>query len=239
MAFTIRLLLLAALLGLGSAPARAGTVVVDYDLAGTTLDVTNPIALTVPSDQISGSMQLAFASDDLGNILLDGASSVSLLAFDVALNLNLLGGLITGPVSLSLLAAVDGGSLASDGTVSFAGAPDAQIDTQGTVSCNGSAFVCGFAGLAAGANPISALVVTPFADLLLGSVSPFDPALANPLAATLPVSTPVVGVLNLVGSETGRTLLVAPVPEPGTFLLLSLGLLGLGLYGRPRGAVRA
>lgn len=231
MAFTLRLLLVATLLGVGASAAHAGTVTVAYDLGASTLDVTDPLALTVPSDQITGSMQIAYAADDAGNILLDAASSVSLLAFDVALDLDLLSGMITGPVDIGLLAPIAGGTLSSAGVISFAGAPDASIDTSGTVYCNSSAFVCGIAGLDAGANPIAELLVQPFADLVFAA--PFDPAAPHQIGAAIGVTTPVVGTLQLSAVETGRTLTVS-VPEPGPMVLLLAGLAGLVAYGRPR-----
>jgi hypothetical protein len=230
MALALRALLVTALLGFAGS-VHAATVTVLYDLGASTLEVTDPLALTVPSDQITGTMEIAYAADDAGNILLDGASSVELRSFDVALSLDLLSGLVTGPVSIALLGPVAGGSLSSGGVVSFAGAPDASIDTVGTVSCNSSAFVCSIAGLDPGANPIAETIVQPFSDLLFAA--PFDPAALHVLGASIGVTTPVVGTLELAATETGRTF-TASVPEPGTFLLLCAGLVGLGAYGRPR-----
>jgi len=129
---------------------------------------------------------------------------------------------------------VAGGSLASDGTVSFAAAPDAQIHTFGTRNCGASAFLCGFAGLSAGDNLIDELLVAPFPDLLLSNVLPFDPALLHQIAGTMDVTVPVTGTFDLVGAELGRLFQPSAVPEPGPTLLLALGLAGLVLFGAPR-----
>lgn len=215
-----------------AAPAGAASIQIDYDLSGTTFDVTDPIALAIPADQISGSLSLEFATDAFGAILLGPSSSVTLLSFDVVMDLalNVMGFVdITTPtpVATSLAAPVAGGTVAADGTISFAGTPDATLDVAGVVECQAPFNLCSVAGLSTGQNPIADTIVQTFPDLLSTLTVP------DSLTGTFAVTTPVTGDFNLVATEVGSTF-IASVPEPSPALLATAALTGLAFAGRRR-----
>jgi hypothetical protein len=210
-------------LGLSGAAARAGEVTIQFDFSGSTLTMLGGI-LSIPP---GGSITAATGS---ATFLANGPTQISggparLEGLDVAatINQNVLGqALVTGDILAQQLATPAYGQLSAGlGNAYFT---NILLDVDVDANCVGAG--CPFIGTF----PLNILGTFTTANLnaVLGNLETLS---AATLMATLPVSlSGFSGVLTLVGSEVSRSF--NPVPEPGTFSALALGLVALALVAR-------
>ena len=150
-----------------------------------------------------------------GQVILGGVNVAGTVAKNVFGSADVSGPYLasqTAPLAGTLAAGMDGADFVDDLSLFV----DAQLD------CTGSG--CSAIGFPVSVSGVSLLAVTflPITDLgVVGGAS---------INATVPIELDgVLGELNLVGVEVSRTF----IPEPGTFLLVSVGL-GLMAAGRRR-----
>jgi len=202
--------------------ASAATVTVTYDLNNSVLNIATPLPIPNAAD-ITGTAVVTFTSDNSGNII-DGPGSLDSVVVNVNLGVGGLAGVgLSGTVVTSLAApaatSLTGNALA-DASPTF--------NLTGTILCN-TAATCGLLGL-----PGSTTLNTSAVLALTG-------ATVNPLAAPSHLtasqalslslgSLNTTGTVLLDGVETGRVF----VPEPGTVMLVGMGLVGLAALGRKR-----
>ncbi len=240
MARSLRVLLVAGLLFAGS--QASATAVVDYDLSASSLSITAPLAIAVPSSQIDASSAMTMSFAESGGIILTGGSSaVSLDVFSLMLNLNIspLGLMnITGTVTTTLMGPVAGATLDAAGNVSFAASPLASFQTTGSVTCVDLVpGFCGVVGMTSGvALPINVLQAISMPDMSIvpGTINAPPQLLSGSLPFNLPLATPVSGQFNLSATETSRALVPASVPEVRVLWMVATGIAGLITYGSQR-----
>jgi len=211
--------LIALLLLLGSAPAaRAGQITIDFDLSGSSISILGG-AIVVPPDgsittagtklevQGSSSANAAAGSALLKSLTLSGTVSGTVLTAAT----------LTGGVSASQVGSV-AGALNPALTLAAFGGPGV-LSVNALINCT-PAGICG----ALGAFPISITgpqTFSPFGSFQVGSINNVGNAtLSGQVSLTLGGLTMV---FNLVGAEISRTY----VPEPSTFSLLGIALIGV------------
>ena len=216
--------LLAALwLGLSGASARAGEVTIGFDFTGSTISLLGGILTIPPGGTITAaSGNATFLATGLTQI---SAGPARLEALDVAATIdqNVLGqAYVTGNILAQQLAGPTWGQLSAGlGNAVFSNIL-LNVDVDAACTGIGCPFIGTFPINIAGNFTVSNL------NAALGN-------LATLSAATLMANVPITlsgfsGVLNLVGSEVSRSF--SPVPEPGTFGALSLGLVALAFVAR-------
>ena len=213
---------------LAAAPANAGTISVDFDLSGSSISILGGI-VTIPPN---GSITTASAS-----VAVPGSSIVNPQAGAAALSDLTIDGTISGTVAalVTLSGSIAGTQVGVANGSLTGGLANVVI---GTLSLNLSAFVacippatCALVGTF----PISIMstqVITGVGTIGVGNLATSGAATLNAvLSITIDGNSAVV---NLVGTEVSRTF---AVPEPDTFGLVGLGLLGLAGVGwrRTRG----
>ena len=138
--------------------------------------------------------------------------------------LSILGGVITIPPGGTITAASGNATFLATGPTQISAGPARleALDVDAACTGVGCPFIGTFPINIAGNFTVSNL------NAVVGNLATLS---AATLMATLPISlSGFSGVLNLVGSEVSRSF--SPVPEPGTFGALSLGLVALALVAR-------
>lgn len=206
--------------------ARAATVLVTYDLSRSSLSITSPVTVSIPPQgTLAGSVQVAFMSNDIGDIL-DGPASLEAVDLQAVLAIStvLFGNPLTiaGPADVSLLAPVPG--VLSGAQLDF-GSATGMFSGSGTLTCGGA--LCSVAGFTSGVpKPFSGTTNVPIPSLTLGSIS----GNFNNFSIG---GFPLAVKFTLDGDEIAREI-IPTIPEPGTLLLLTPGLVALSIFGRRR-----
>lgn len=214
------------LLALLSAPsARAGSIVIDFDLTGSSLSMFGGI-LNIPPD---GMITSATARITVQGSSLTAASAGSAAIANLTLVATLAGTVgsgatLTGSFAGSQVGGGAGTLTAGLGNVIFG---SLSMNLNGIVNCIGG--LCG----ALGTFPISATnslaALTALAPFNIGGLATLGAGTFNGVVTLALAGNNVV--VNLVGQEVSRTFL----PEPGSGVLIGLGLAGmLVLRVRPR-----
>lgn len=208
-------------LGAISAPARAGSVRIDFDFSGSSLSVLGGLINVPPDGNINAATgQIAVQSAGVSSLAAPGAAALRSFNLNATVNANTLGLVITGPASAALLSPVPGALTAGLGNL---------ILNPGNLSLN--AFVnCSGTGCATLGFPLSVTGPQPvnFATLPINNINSIGNAtIAGLFSMTIGGFT---AVLSLVGTEVSRTY----IPEPGSFGLVALGLVGLASAGAAR-----
>jgi len=203
--------------------AQAGTVTVTYDLNNSVLNILTPLSIPNAAD-ITGTAVLTFTANDVTQQIIDGPVSLD----SVVVNVNLgVGGLaatgLSGIVTTTLIppasSTLTGNTLAD--------AP-ATFSLTGTINCT-PGTTCALLGLP----PSTVLNTTSSLALTNGEVNPTTAPshLTGEQALNLSLGAlNTTGTVLLDGIETGRVF----VPEPGTVMLVGMGLVGLAALGRKR-----
>ena len=218
----------AVVLLLAAPSARAGTITIDFDLTGSGVVLLGGI-LNIPPD---GSITAASARVTVqGSNLTNASAGAAQLS-----NLTLMA-TINGTVgSAVVLTGGFSGTQIGGGAGSLSGGLANLIVATLTLNLNG--LVNCFGGLcpALGTFPVSAVnsvtVLTGIGSMGIGGLGTLSAATLNGvLSLTIGGATAVV---SLVGQEVNRTF----IPEPNTFALVGLGMLGLAGLGWRRNRSR-
>jgi hypothetical protein len=213
---------------LAAPSARAGTITIDFDLTGSSIALLGGILNIPPDGSITAaSAQVTVQGSDLTNASA-GAAHLGNLMLTATIN-GTVGSavLLTGGFSANQ---VGGGAGALSSGLANLNVAALTLNVNGLVNC--------FGGLcpALGTFPISAVnslsVLTGIGSMGIGGLGTLSAATLNGiLSLTIGGNT---AVLSLVGQEVNRTY----IPEPNTFALVGLGVLGLAGLGwrrtRPR-----
>jgi hypothetical protein len=219
----------AVVLLLAAPPALAGTITIDFDLTGSGVALLGGI-LNIPPD---GSITAASAQ-----VTVQGSSATNPTAGAAQLGNLVVVATVDGTVGSAVLltggfsaAQIGGGAGSLSGGLANLNLATLTLNVNGLVNC--------FGGLctALGTFPISVVnsvsVLTGFGSMGIGGLGTLGAATLN---GVLPLT---IGgntmALSLVGQEVNRTFVI---PEPNTFALVGLGMLGLAGLGwrrtRPR-----
>jgi len=212
---------------LASPSARAGSIGIDFDLSNSVISILGGI-LTIPPD---GSIASATATVTIQGSSLSnptpGAAALSDLTLQASVD-GTVGGVVTltGDIAATQVGSAPGSLTAGLGNLMIS---SLSLNLSALINCTGG--LCP----AVGTFPISVMTITPISgvgNLGVGGFGTIGNATLNAiLAITLSGNS---AVINLVGQEISRTF-TPSVPEPGTFGMLALGLLGLaGLGWRSR-----
>ena len=210
-------------LGLAAAPARAGEVTIAFDFSASTITMLGGILTIPPGGTITAaSGDATFLASGLTQI---AAGPARLEGLDVAATIdqNVLGQAhVTGNLLAQQLAGPTWGALSAGlGNAVFSNIL-LNVDVDAACVGIGCPFIGTFPINIAGNFTVSNV------NAALGNLNTLS-------AATMMANVPITlsgfsGVLNLVGSEVSRSF--SPVPEPGTFGALSLGLVALAFAAR-------
>lgn len=209
--------------------AQAGTITIDFDLSNSVVSILGGI-VTIPPD---GNINSATA-----RVTIQGANLGSPQAGPAALSNVSMAATVNGTIGSAVtLTGPFSGQQVGTATGSLTGGLNNLV--VGTLTLNVNGLINCFGGLCGvlGTFPISAVnslsVITGIVPLGVGGLGSIGAATLNGiLSLTLSGNT---AVINLVGQEVGRTF----VPEPNTFGLVGLGLLGLAGVGWRRTRSRA
>jgi hypothetical protein len=207
-----------------ASPAQSGTITVDFDLSNSIISILGGI-LTIPPD---GSITASTASVTIqGNSIttpVPGPASMSNLSLQATIN-GTVGAIAT------LTGNVTGTQVGAAAGVLTGGLANLAINT---LTLNLSALInCAPAGPCAilGTFPISVMSLTPIpgvGNLGVGGLGTFGNGTLNAiLSITIGGNS---ALITLVGQEVSRTF-TPSVPEPGTFGMFGLGMLGLAAIG--------
>jgi hypothetical protein len=218
----------AAILLLAAPPALAGTITIDFDLTGSGVALLGGI-LNIPPD---GSITAASAQ-----VTVQGSSAANPTAGAAQLGNLVVVATVNGTVGSAVLltggfsaAQIGGGAGSLSGGLANLNLATLTLNVNGLVNCIGG--LC----TALGTFPVSAVssasVLTGLGSIGLGNLGTLSAASLNGvLSFTIGGAT---AVLSLVGQEVNRTY----IPEPNTFALVGLGIVGLAGLGwrrtRPR-----
>ena len=197
--------------------AQAGTLTVEFDLTGSTIDILGGGIVIPPDGSINaGSLELVVQAADIQSPEA-GPASLDSLTLGVDIDADLLGNAITGSVLASQVGAAAGALLPGLSIVSFPGS--LVLDITGWIGCSGPncASIGSFPILLTG--PQTLPVLGSFA--VGGLATPGAGAFTTTLGFTLGGFSAEIAV---VGAELSRSY----VPEPGVAALLGMGLLGIG-----------
>ena len=213
---------------LGAPSALAGTITIDFDLTNSSVALLGGILNIPPDGSITAaSVQVTVQGSNLTNASA-GAAQLSNLMLMATIN-GTVGGAATLTGGLSGTQLGGGAGNLSGGLANLAMAT-LTLNLNGLVNC--------FGGLcpALGTFPVSAVnsvsVLTGIGNMGIGGLGTLGAATLNGLLSlTIGGATAAV---SLVGQEVNRTY----IPEPNTFALVGLGMLGLAGLGwrrtRPR-----
>jgi len=204
--------------------ARAGTIQIEFDLSASVVSILGGI-LTIPPD---GSIPASSATVTIqgSSIANPQAGAAALSNLDLAATVNgTVGGVVTltGGFTGTQVGVANGaltGGLANlvIGTLT--------LDLTGLINCT-PAGTCALLGTF----PITIMSITPITgvgSIGVGGLGTFGNGTLNAiLSVTIGGNS---AVINLVGQEVGRTF-TPTVPEPTTFALFGLGMLGLAGMG--------
>jgi len=218
----------AVVLLLAAPSARAGTITIDFDLTGSGVALLGGI-LNIPPD---GSITAASAQ-----VTVQGSSATNAAAGAAQLGNLMLVATVNGTVGSAVAltggfsaAQIGGGAGSLSGGLGHLNMATLTLNLNGLVNCIGG--LCS----ALGTFPVSAVnspsVLTGFGSIGIGNLGTLSAAtLSGVLSFTIGGAS---AVLSLVGQEVNRTY----IPEPNTFALVGLGMLGLAGLGwrrtRPR-----
>jgi hypothetical protein len=218
----------AVVLLLAAPPARAGTITIDFDLTGSSVALLGGILNIPPDGSITAaSAQVTVQGSNLTNASA-GAAQLGNLMLMATINGTVGSAVVlTGSFSATQLG---GGAGSLSGGLANLNVATLTLNLNGLINC--------FGGLcpALGTFPISAVnsvsVLTGFGSMGIGGLATLSAATLNGvLPLTIGGNT---AALTLVGQEVNRTF----IPEPNTFALVGLGMLGLTALGwgrtRPR-----
>ena len=205
--------------------AQGGTLTVEFDLTGSTIDILGGGVVIPPEGSITtGSVQLIVQASDIQSPML-GLGSFDSLTFDVDVDGDILGNAITGSVAARQTGSAAGSLTKLPGgpwILSTGGSPVLEIDA--SIDCTGPNCA------SIGSFPIS--VADVYASLIWENV--WVTGLATPGAAAFATAVPFSlagfeGEIAVVGVEVDRSY----IPEPTVAALLGMGLLAFGgLCGR-------
>ncbi len=206
---------LALSLFVAASPATAASVLIDFDFASqSSISLLGGIITTPPDGSIdSASGRLSLEASSLTTFISGGQAVLDQITFSGAIAKNV-GGVadISGPIDGTQVGTLNGTLTGGQTSLSFPGT--IAINLNANFACAGSGCASlgfpvvdsGLFNLTAGILPISGI----------GTIGNAQ------ITADIPIALGgVLGVLHLVGIETGRSF----VPEPTTALLLGLGLL--------------
>lgn len=207
---------------LAAPPSQAAEILIDYDLTGTTVEFFGGI-LTIPSagSITSGSVRVTVQGSALTNASA-GLARVRNLTLAGTVD-GTVGGavLITGNFSGNQVGFATG---SLSGGLGILNAGSINLNLNGLLSCFGG--LCG----ALGTFPASALSSSTILAGVFG-IGGFNTVGAATLTAVFTIDIGGnTAVVNLVGQEVSRSL----TPEPNSFLLVGLGMLGLAGIGAQR-----
>lgn len=213
--------LIALLLLLGSAPiARAGQITIDFDLSGSSISILGGAIVVPPDGSItSAGTKLQVEGSSNANASAGPARLESLTLAGTISPTTLLGGAVTvsGGVNASQIGSAAGVLNPALTLAAFGGTGVLSINA--LINCTPPGSSCSFLGL-----PISVSgpqTFSPFGSFQVGSINNVGNAtLAGQLSLTL---SGLTAVFNLAGTEISRTY----VPEPSTFSLLGVALIGV------------
>lgn len=210
-------------LGLVGTNARAGEVTIQFDFTGSTLSMLGGILTIPPGGTITAATGSATFLANAPTLISAGPARLEALDVAATINQNVLGqALVTGDILAQQLGVPAYGQLSAG----LANAAFSNILLNVDVDANcvgvGCPFIATFPLNIAGNFTVANL------NAVVGNLATLS---AATLMAVVPVSlSGFSGVLTLVGSEVSRSF--NPVPEPGTFGALSLGLVALALIAR-------
>jgi hypothetical protein len=210
-------------IALSSAPASAGEVTIQFDFTGSTISILGGILTIPPGGTITAASGSATFLGTGPTLISAGAARLEALDLAATINQNVLGqALVTGDILAQQLTGPTYGQLSAGlGSAVFANIV-LNVDVDAACVGIGCPFIGTFPINIAGNFTVANL------NAVVGSLNTLS---AATLMATLPVSlSGFSGLLVLVGSEVSRSF--SPVPEPGTFGALSLGLVALALVAR-------
>ncbi len=217
----------AMLLCLGSlgwaGPARAGFITIDFDFSGSTISILGG-ALVVPPE---GSVTSASGNATVPGTAIDSAGPGGAQFAGLTLV-----GTINGTVPFATITgnftAVQQGTAAGGLTGALSNVqinPPVFLDVDALIGCTGA--LCSFFGLSMPVTVNSVQTILQQFTLGIGNINSVGAATVNGvIGVTLAGFT---AVINLQGTEVNRTF--DPIPEPGTFALVGLGLLGIAGAG--------
>ncbi len=215
---------LALSLVVAASPASAASVLIDFDFASqSSVSLLGGIIETPPDGTIdSASGRLSLEATSLTTFVSGGQAVLDQISFSTTISANVGGGaaVVSGSITGSQVGTLPGTLTAGQTSVDFPGT--IAMNLNANVGCTGTGCASlglpildvGLFNLTAGTLPISGI----------GTVG------TATIAADIPISVGgVLGVLHLVGVETGRSF----VPEPSTAMLLGLALLAARVRQRP------
>lgn len=199
---------------LAATPAAAVSVLIEFDFASnSTISLLGGTIVTPPDGSISAaSGRLTLDATSLTTFVSGGQAILDQVTFDATIAKNVAGQAdISGPISGTQVGVLAGTLTAGQTVLSFPGT--IAIDLSANLACTGSG--CSVLGFPVSTSGIQNLTAGNLPISGLGTVG------AALIVADIEISLGgVLGVLHLVGVETGRTLL----PEPAGLLILGLGL---------------
>ena len=195
-----------------TAGAQAGTLTVNFDFSGSSLEMLGGL-INIPPQ---GSIQSASGAIDVSALgsaaAVAGPGAFRNFAMALTLNASTLGNLITGNVSILQLTAGVPGVLNGALNALLPGAP-MQIQQNGVINCAGPS--CAILSLPTTINGTQALTLAALPIANLNSIG--NALVSGSFDITFAGFT---GILHLVGTEVSRSY----IPEPSSAALIGMGL---------------
>jgi hypothetical protein len=208
---------------LAGGAARAGEVTIQFDFSGSTLSLLGGILSIPPGGTITAATGSATFLANAPTLISQGGARLEDLDLAATLDQNVLGQAhVTGDILGQQVPSAVGGQLSAGLSNVFFTNIVLNLDIDADCAGVGCPFLATFPLNIAG-NFTAATV-----NAVVGNLNTLS---AATLMGAIPFSVSgFSGVLTLVGSEVSRSF--SPVPEPGTFGALSLGLLALAVIAR-------
>lgn len=199
---------------LTATPAAAASVLIDLDFASNSwISLLGGTIVTPPDGSISvGSGQLTLEATSLTTFVSGGQVALDQVTFAASIAKNVAGQAnVSGPISGTQVGSLAGTLTAGQTVLSFPGTMAMNLNA--AIACTGPG--CSVLGFPVSTSGIENLTVGNLPISGLGSVGMAQ------IVADIEISLGgVLGVLHLVGVETGRSF----VPEPAGLILLGMGL---------------